>query len=163
MSNALPWLPPGMLAQRYDIVELAVDQVLTIETDAVVATWIANAGSPPGSSWCACFAWNMWNASGETPLGDGACETWHENAIANGRFLHVAQAEPGDVILFGFGTPQSHADHCGIVARLATDGGVPYVYTVEGNSAAGGGPHGNGVYAHRWKINDPAIIGIASL
>lgn len=157
------WLGPSEPAPRVRVVQWATDKVLTIDIDPDVAAWIAAAGSPPGSQWCACFAWNAWQGSGAAPLGDGACETWHERALSSGRFLHVAQAEPGDVILFGFGTPSTHADHCGIVARTATDAGVPYVYTIEGNSAAGGGPNGNGVYAHRWRITDPAIIGIASL
>ena len=137
------WLDSSLPSARSTIVKWALDNVGVYEMppgsnrSGIIDAWNKAAAAPMGSPWCASFVRDGWLAGGITPLGNAACEDWHQNAIRTGRF--TGSPVPGDVVLYSFGG--GAADHCGIVVRV-----TPTVLTVEGNTNEAGGREGVGVF-----------------
>lgn len=101
--------------------------------DAVVR----EAGSPDGSSWCACIA-RRWakDAGAQFPTRDaGAVRAWVKWAQANGTWRESAGYTPlpGDFVCYDM-APDGIADHIGVVARVHSRG----VRSIEGNTSWAG-------------------------
>ena len=155
-----PWIDTGTNATRVAIAQWAIERIGTYEVppgsnrSGLIDFWNQDAGAPLGSPWCASFARQAWKANGATPLGNAACETWHTQAAAAGRFLSTPDI--GDLALFDFGTAAGYADHCGVVVRT-----TPTVLTVEGNTNEAGGREGVGVFCK--DRNGAGLLGYVSL
>lgn len=140
------WLDSALSGARIAIVKWVLDNVIVEEMptgsnrSALIDAWNTAAAAPLGSPWCASFARAAWLVGGITPLGNAACEDWHQNAVRAGRFTTTAQ--PGDVALFDL-TGGGIADHCGIVTRL-----TPHLWTMEGNTNSDGSREGYAVMPH---------------
>jgi hypothetical protein len=118
--------------------------------------------------WCAAFAQYVSDVAADAldiqnPLNDVKLEayvqSYHEWAKATGTIVDVAQAQPGDLILYNFGGHRW--DHIGIVLRALRGGKIA---AVEGNTSPGVGASaeererdGDGVYVKVRTIGRQAI------
>ncbi len=141
LAYPAPWLDETTHPTRAAIARWVLARVGVYEVppgsnrSGLIDAWNQAAGAPLGSPWCMSFASAAWRENGVTPLGNAACETVHQVAVAAGRFVQTPDI--GDIALFDFGTVAGLADHCGIVVRV-----TPSIETVEGNTDEAGSREG---------------------
>lgn len=101
-----------------------------------------------GVAWCAIFvSWVFWRIGSpippiQTKLGCAYVPTYVQHAIKTGQWRPVGTytPKPGDLVIFKF---TNRADHIAIVIAVLNDGRI---WTVEGNTNAGGSRTGGGVF-----------------
>lgn len=121
---------------------------------AAVDHWNTSRGAKLGSYWCASFAAEMRVDCGAETAGkykDPSCDELLKWCMVTNRFSPTPRL--GAWIFYGV---PGDARHIGTVVRLK-----PYVVTVEGNAAWGGGFSTNGelVAIRRPNLNAPNVLG----
>jgi CHAP domain-containing protein len=103
-----------------------------------VDQYLAAAGAPSGSPWCASFVtWSMQQAGHEMPgTGWAAVSNWVHAAQSGQHGLHIvsaADARPGDIVAYdwGHGTDFAADGHIGLLESGVKDG---HFIALEGNS-----------------------------
>ena len=123
--------------------------------------YIKKGGHTPGAPYCASFAKSCELESEETGTERRMIEkvltphslTSLENAKRAG--LYSATPTPNSIAVFQKGNTTS--GHMAVVESVNNDGTIS---TIEGNTGAGGGREGDGVYAKKRKINSNDKTGL---
>ena len=123
--------------------------------------YIKQGGHTPGAPYCASFAKSCALESAETPTERKVIQqvltphslTSLENAKRAG--LYSATRTPNSIAVFQKGNTTS--GHMAVVESVNNDGTIS---TIEGNTGAGGGREGDGVYAKKRKINSNDKTGL---
>lgn len=118
---------------------------------------IREAGSPEGSSWCACIArrWAKDAGAQYPPREAGAVRAWVAWSKQQGTWREVGtyEPQPGDFVCYDM-APDGIADHIGVVGRVHTRG----VRSIEGNTSWGGSSR-EGVACAMKPVTTARIVG----
>lgn len=142
---ACPWLddltgtdaPLRRAAVRRAHADIGIEEN-TANRSPYIDECVTDAGSPLGSSWCACIAhrWAKDVGAARPPRDAGAVREWVKWAKANGTWHEAEsgyQPKPGDWVCYDM-TQDGIDDHIGMVARVHSRG----VRSIEGNTSWAG-------------------------
>ena len=126
-----------------------------------VDSFLRQGGHVPGSPYCSSFAKSCALESAETPTEKKLVQkvlTPHSlTSLANAKKagLYSSTPTPNSIAIFQKGNTQS--GHAAIVENVNADGTID---TIEGNTGAGGGREGDGIYRKKRKINNQDKTGL---
>lgn len=146
------------MARASDILAVAAKEIGTVESGKD-KTKYGQAYGLDGVYWCMIFVWWVFQQVDKTLFYGGgktaSCTELMEWAKKQGKWI-TKDFQPGDVVIYEFGTAKNPQRHTGILESASGQ----YVVTIEGNTSSGNtGSQNNGGGVYRRKRKKTLILG----
>lgn len=136
-----------------------------------INSWNLRAQAPAGSFWCASWATAVWEDAGASvpAIGRASCDELVMWGKANGSWVahdpvtRTPEVFPGSLVVYTNGKPlasnpaEKDAVHVGVVVRV-----TPYLMSMEGNAALGGGFTNNGEAVVLRRVDMTRVYGFVA-